>query len=655
MKLFPTPAELLSEQGPLASAISGFLPRASQQAMADAIGETLDNGDSLVCEAGTGTGKTFAYLTPALVSGKKVIISTGTKNLQDQLFHRDLPVVRDALKLPVSIALLKGRANYLCLQRLQQSGQTGELFPDRRTVDHFEQVRAWAGRTRAGDIAELSGIPEKSEVWRKVTSTAENCLGQQCPKFNQCYLLKARRKACEADVLVINHYLFFADMALRDEGFGELLPGTEAVILDEAHQLADIATNFFGIAFSGKQCDELCRDSIAAEKIEAGDCPDIARLAGETEQATRNLRAAFGKTPQRSAWHVLSRNTAFGEALTALRDKLKALENALKEIAKRGKALESCSRRSGDLSEHLELITVNPPEDQVQWFETFPRGFMLHLTPLAVADGFQSFREAQKCAWVFTSATLSVAGNFSHFCNELGVVDARTERWESPFDFSRSALFYVPQGMPEPRNSGFTQATVNAALPILAASRGRAFLLFTSHRALQEAAELLENKKLDFPLLVQGSMPRNELLAQFRTLGNAILLGTGSFWEGVDVRGEALSCVIIDKLPFASPGDPVMEARIKHMRNNGGNPFMDYQLPQAAIALKQGTGRLIRDVTDRGVLVLCDPRLVSKPYGRVFLDSLPPMPKTRRLEKVQAFFANDDMNYGVSRPSVQCH
>ncbi len=639
MKNPPSAADVLAENGLLAKKIPAFAPRQAQREMAGAIEKVLADGATLVCEAGTGTGKTFAYLVPGLLSGQRLLISTGTKTLQDQLFKRDLPLVRGALGLPITIALLKGRSNYLCLHRLKLAEQGSVMFSDLKTVEHLMQVKDWAGRTRSGDVAELSGIADDAPIWGQITSTSDNCVGQECPDFEHCWVLKARRKANAADVLVINHHLFFADMALSEEGFGELLPSVEAVIFDEAHQLPDIAANFFGSQISSRQCLELCHDSVNAEQLEAGDCPIIAQQAKKLEDTVRALRSAFDDIPERGGWHYLSHNEHFQRAVADVRDKLKNLQDSLERIAERGKSLENCYLRSRDLQARFGDIIDHPPDGQIQWYEVFKRSVVLRLTPLSIAERFHSYQSNQRRAWIFTSATLSVGNLFEHFCAQMGLQDVQTQRWESPFDFRHSALLYVPSDLPEPRSENYTRHLVLCALPVLEASRGRAFFLFTSHRALREAGKLLEEAGLPYPLLVQGSLSRGQLLERFRELGNAVLLGTGSFWEGVDVRGEALSCVIIDKLPFASPGDPVMEARIQHLREAGGNPFRDYQLPQAVITLKQGSGRLIRDVTDRGLLMLGDPRLVEKPYGRTFLDSLPPMPKTRKLEVVQRFFS----------------
>jgi ATP-dependent DNA helicase DinG len=628
--------DILATDGPLARLLPGYAARPQQQEMAEAVAEALANNSSLVAEAGTGTGKTFAYLVPALMSGQKVIISTGTKNLQDQLFHKDLPLVRKALSLPVDVALLKGRANYLCLHRMELALSEGR-FLSRSHVADLQSVREWASRTRSGDIAELSELPEESPVWPQVTSTADNCLGAECDHIESCYLSIARRRAQEADVLVVNHHLLFADMALKDEGFGELLPGANAFILDEAHQLPDTASNFFGTTVSANQLLELSRDTIAEDIREAGENRQLQILAEKLEKAVRDMRLVFGQEQRRGPWREQSGGADMQAAITEVGEGLDHLLETLKPLAVRGKGLEGCLERAELLAERFALLTGPTPAGFIHWYETHTRSFSLNLTPMDVAKLFQAQVKARPCGWVFTSATLAVGDSFEHFTSQLGIQEALTRRWDSPFDYPHQAVLYVPEGMPDPNSPGYTAAVVEQALPVLEASGGRAFMLFTSHRALKQAAELI-SARIPYPLLVQGDAPRTRLLEQFRELGNAVLLGTGSFWEGVDVRGEALSCVIIDKLPFASPGDPVLQARIDAMREAGGNPFMDYQLPQAVITLKQGVGRLIRDVNDRGVLVLCDPRLGSKPYGRIFIDSLPPMSKTRKLEVVQRFF-----------------
>jgi len=632
-----TAAELLGAEGPLARGLPGFAPRPQQQAMAAAVASALRDHTVLVVEAGTGTGKTFAYLTPALLAGARVIISTGTKNLQDQLFHKDLPVVRQALAVPVKAAMLKGRSNYLCRHRLALA-EAGGRWRRREQAAEFSRIHAWAPRTRSGDIGEIPDVAETSPVWPQVTSTADNCLGQECACWQDCFVVKARRRAQEADVLVINHHLFFADMAIREEGFAELLPGADAVILDEAHQLPEIAGLFFGLSLSSRQLGELAQDTVAEQQRDAPDFPVLRERAALLDRAVAALRLALGQEARRGPWRTVAGQSAVIAALAELAGAIEQLGQALKEAAPRGKGLDSCCQRRGDLAQRLSKLTQPATDTDIHWFETRPHGFTLNLTPLDIAPVFHGFMTKRRSAWVFTSATLAVGESFEHFAGRLGLADPVTLRLDSPFDFARNALLYHPPGLPEPASPHYLEAYVAAVLPVLAASQGRAFLLFTSHRALNEAAASL-NGRAPYPLLVQGSLPKGALLARFRALGNAVLLGTASFWEGVDVRGEALSCVVIDKLPFDSPGDPVLQARIEALRRQGGNPFLEYQVPQAVIALKQGAGRLIRDVSDRGVLVLCDPRLLSKSYGRFFLDSLPPMARTVRLADVQAFFA----------------
>ncbi|MCW8840805.1 MAG: ATP-dependent DNA helicase [Gammaproteobacteria bacterium] len=631
-----TAAEALSRDGPFARLLPGYAVRTQQQEMASAVEQALAQEGLLVAEAGTGTGKTFAYLVPALLSGKRVIISTGTRNLQDQLFHKDVPLVRKALAVPVDVALLKGRANYLCLHRMELAQSEGR-FLSRSQLAELQQVKKWATQTHSGDIAELHDLSEESPLWSQITSTADNCLGNECDYLERCHLAHARRRAQEADVLVVNHHLLFADMALKDEGFGELLPGANAFIIDEAHQLPDTASNFFGTTISANQLLELARDTIAEDLKEAGESRQLRLFAEKLEKAVRDMRLVFDVNPTRGSWRDLSGRETVQAASDEVTACLASLFGCLKPLAVRGKGLEACFERAELLQQRFTLLTGPTPEGFIHWFETHTRSFSLNLTPMDVATLFRAQLDAHPASWVFTSATLAVGESFDHFTHQLGLERATTARWESPFDYPHQALLYVPENMPEPNSPGYTEAVVEQALPVIEASGGRTFLLFTSHRALKQAAELIR-ERIGYPLLVQGEAPRTVLLDRFRELGNAVLLGTGSFWEGVDVRGEALSCVIIDKLPFASPGDPVLQARIEAMRRAGGNPFMEYQLPQAVITLKQGVGRLIRDVNDRGVLMLCDPRLGSKGYGRVFIDSLPPMSKTRKFAVVERFY-----------------
>jgi len=624
------PAALLGPGGPVARHLPHFRPRPQQQAMAAAVAHAIEHGETLVMEAGTGTGKTFAYLVPALASGARVIVSTGTRTLQDQLYHKDLPRIREALAAPVRVALLKGRANYLCPQRLQRHLAEGRL-PGLEQVHQLQRIHAWAQATTSGDIAELADIPEDAPVWSLATSTSDNCLGQECPHLQDCPLARARQNAQEADLVVVNHHLLLADLALKEEGFGRLLPAADAVILDEAHQLPDIAGQFFGLALGSRQLEELARDAESAAEAEAADRLDDYRACGaELGRALDTLRArlpAPGRHP--------GRDLPDG-ALDALHPPLERLHARLEADAPRGPALAACQRRAEQHLAALRHLAQPAPPEQVRWLETRPRSFTLHQTPLDVGPDFKHAMDEHPGAWIFTSATLAVNGDFGHFQRRLGLAEARCLTWESPFDYRRNALLLCPEDLPLPNDPRHTRAVVEAAIPLIEAAGGRTFLLFTSHRALQSAAALLR-ERLDRPLLVQGEGARGHLLSRFRREPASVLLGTGSFWEGVDVQGPGLSCVVIDKLPFAAPGDPLTQARIDALREQGEDPFTHYQLPQAVTALRQGVGRLIRGPEDRGVLAICDPRLVERRYGRIFLDSLPPMARTRRLAVATAF------------------
>jgi len=635
-------AEVFGAGGALSRAISAFRVRPQQVEMAQAIAQAMRENGLLVTEAGTGTGKTFAYLVPALLSGGKIILSTGTKNLQDQLFNRDLPTVRDALQVPVSTALLKGRANYVCHHHLQGALADGR-FASREDVAHLHRIARFAKVSKSGDKAELADVPENAPAWQSATSTRENCLGQECKEYKDCFVMAARREALNADVVVVNHHLFFADVMLKDEGMAELLPACNTVILDEAHQLPETATLFFGESLGSGQLLDLCRDTLVEAVANAGDVPELRPAVAAVEKASRDARLALPLDAARVAHAAALQRESFRESLVVLNDSMKKLSGLLETQAQRGEGLENCWRRALDLHARLDRWRDPGSEGTVRWTETFSASFQLNAAPLDIAKIFRKQLEGHPRAWIFTSATLAVNRDFTHYIGEMGLDQARTAYWDSPFNYPEQALLYVPEGLPEPNDVAHTAAVVEAAWPVIAASRGRAFLLFTTLRAMRRAHELLqerfEREGIAYPLLLQGEGTRTELLERFRRLGNAVLVASQSFWEGVDVRGEALSLVVIDKLPFAPPDDPVLAARIEHLTKQGKNAFMDYQLPRAAISLKQGAGRLIRDEADRGVLMICDPRLISKPYGRRIWKSLPAMRRTRLLDEVTEFFA----------------
>lgn len=638
--------DLFSASGTLAKGIDGFRPRQSQTDMARAVADTIQSRGTLLAEAGTGTGKTFAYLVPALLWGGKVIISTGTKNLQDQLFLRDIPIVRQAMNAPVTVALLKGRANYLCHFHLERTQQNGRLT-SRDDVGYLRDIARFIKTTSSGDKAELSRVPENALIWNLVTSTRDNCLGAECTYYQDCFVMKARKEAQQADVVVVNHHLFFADVALKDTGVAELLPTANTVIFDEAHQLPDTATLFFGDTVSTSQVMELCRDVLAEGLTHARDGADWGAVVSTVEKASRDLRLTFPPEGTRLALEQIAQSSPFFPALEHLKSMLKQMAEVLSSQAERAETIEQCRVRTIEITAQLEAWNhvgqVDEHAAKVLWVEAFSQALQLHQTPLSIAPIFSKQREGPPRAWIFTSATLAVKNDFSHYTDQLGLSDEPAKSWPSPFDYANQALLYVPAHLPPPNSPGYTDAVVDAALPVIEAAGGRAFVLCTTLRAVKRVAERLreifEQKKYNWPLLVQGELGRTELLSQFRASGNAVLVGSQSFWEGVDVRGDALSVVIIDKLPFAPPDDPVLAARIAEMEKRGLNGFMHHQLPEAIINLKQGAGRLIRDENDRGVLMICDSRIISKPYGRRIWQSLPAFRRTREIGTVQEFLS----------------
>jgi ATP-dependent DNA helicase DinG len=594
----PLPADeqleaVFSAGGALSRAVPGFRVRRQQVEMAQAIAQAMRDNSLLVAEAGTGTGKTFAYLVPALLSGGKVIISTGTKNLQDQLYNRDLPTVRAALKVPLSTALLKGRANYVCHHHLEVALADGR-FASREDVAHLHRIARFAKVSKSGDRAELAAVPENAAAWQSATSTRENCLGQECRQYKECFVMAARREALSADIVVVNHHLFFADVMLKDEGMAELLPACNAVIFDEAHQLPETATLFFGESLGSGQLLDLCRDTLVEAIAGAGDVPELRPAVAAVEKASRDVRLALPLDSARLSYAAATAKEAFKEALVILEDRLKKLATLLEAQAPRAEGLENCWRRALDLHARLGRWLDAESEGMVRWTETFSASLQLNAAPLEIAEIFRKQLQGRPRAWIFTSATLAVNRDFTHYTGEMGLDAARTACWDSPFNYPEHALLYVPDGLPEPSDAAHTAAVVDAAWPVIEASRGRAFLLFTTLRAMRRAHELLQERfeaaGVDYPLLLQGEGTRSELLERFRRLGNAVLVASQSFWEGVDVRGEALSLVVIDKLPFAPPDDPVLAARIEYLNKQGKNAFMEYQLPRAAISLKQARG-----------------------------------------------------------------
>ena len=630
-------AELLDVGGPFESVLPGFAPRDEQLQLAAAIEKAITTGGTLVAEAGTGIGKTLSYLVPVLSGKERAIISTGTKTLQDQLYFRDLPLVKKALKSTHKTALLKGRGNYLCLYRMEQARTDGRL-PSRESVAELEDIRQWATQTVDGDLSLSSVIAEDSELWPLVTSTAENCLGSDCPDFEACFVARARREAQDADVVVVNHHLLFADMAIKHSGFGEVLPGASVFIVDEAHHAPETASQFFSTSLSSRQISDLCSDLLVEAAETSGGLAVVRNEVAHCKQTLKAFQAVCtDRLDERGSWQEMLDQHSVRDALQALDSAVAALKPVVMPLEGASKGMNACLHRFAAIQAHFDHLDKPVPATEVRWFERRGQGVSINTTPLDVSSVFSSFREQLDAAWVFTSATLSVNGKFDHFIQQLGLKDADTLNLDSPFDYANHALLWLPENLPEPREPRFVPELLEQVVPVLKASQGRAFMLFTSHRALRQAAELLKDKT-DYPLFVQGDMPRSMLLEAFRASGDGILLGSASFWGGVDVMGEALSLVIIDKLPFAPPNDPVMVARSNELRQHGGNPFMELFLPQAVIALKQGAGRLIRDVNDRGVLVICDPRLRTKSYGSLFLESLPPMRQVSERSEVITFF-----------------
>lgn len=633
--------EFFGAHGALADCLTGFAPRSEQLEMAREVADAIASEHNLVIEAGTGTGKTLAYLVPALLSGQRIIISTGTRTLQDQLYHRDLPMIGRALGRPVDVRLLKGRSNYLCRYRLDMAAESFDGPVPQRLVAGLRRLQAWSGRTQTGDVAEVDGVAEDSPLWPRITSTIENCLGSKCPRFDDCHVVAARQAAREADLVVVNHHLLMADLTMKEEGFGELLPGADTVIVDEAHNFPEVAQAFFNRSLGSAQVQDLVRD-IRHEAVTAGWYgPELDRAGDDVRTSTADAKLTLPAVESKIAWAEAGER--FAVAFGGLRESLSGLKDILDQNRAESAGLVRCGERLAAMLLVAEQILDTDDEAGLRWIRSGPRNFTANLTPLDSSTEIESLLSARSCTWIFTSATLAVKDDFSHFTQRLGITNIAMRQILSPFAYPEIARLYLPTGLPEPNSPGYTEQVVAAMEAAVQASQGRAFLLFTSHRALRRAAEILgDTPGFDYPLLVQGTAPRSRLLEQFARLGNAVLLGTATFWEGVDIRGHDLVLVAIDRLPFASPGDPMVAARLEAIRRQGGNPFRDYQLPQAVLSLKQGVGRLIRDYDDYGVVMICDPRVTQKSYGRTFLASLPPMPQTRELADIEDFFSLKD-------------
>lgn len=628
--------QAFSDDGLLSQNIKGFRPRAAQLEMAQAVGKAVKFANPVVVEAGTGTGKTFAYLVPALLSGKKTIVSTGSKNLQDQLFNRDLPTIQKALKYKGKVALLKGRANYLCLERLDQVVAMGVLG-DKSVLADLKKVSKWHNSTKTGDLSECITIAEDSPILPQLVSTMESCLGSDCPHFKDCYVVQARRKAMEADVVVVNHHLFCADMAVKETGFGELIPEAELVIFDEAHQLPDIASQYFGQSLSSRQLFDICKDTNIVYRTELKDVAQLGKASDHLTKVVQDFRLLMGGEGQiRGNLRDLFRDKKVVDGLVKVAENIDFLSDVVKKSLDRSETLDKIFERLAEVKIQLKKLMDTTVTGYCYWYEANGRYFGLHITPLTVADKFGEQLKNQQIGWVFTSATLEVGGKFDHFCQRLGIENAVQLVLQSPFDYQNQSLLCVPRYLPDTNKLHTLTALGQMLMPVIEANNGRCFLLCTSYYMMRGLADFLrEHSSLN--VLLQGETSKSRLLEKFVQEEHSVLVATQSFWEGIDVRGDDLSLVIIDKLPFTSPDEPLLKARMEDCRLQGGEPFNDIQIPEAVITLKQGVGRLIRDVTDRGVVIICDSRLVMRNYGQTFLKSLPPAKRTRDLDQVIRF------------------
>lgn len=634
--------EWLGSQGPLAQQLTNFQPRDAQQKMAHAVYNAINHEQHLICEAPTGTGKTLGYLFPIFLSEKRALVSTGTKHLQKQLFEKDLKLAKKTLNKPLVYSLLKGRRNYLCQYRIEQFGQEHKMLPSKYVYNDLQVIQQWAASTQTGDTADLSSLPEESESWQYATSTADNCLGRECPYYDDCFVVRARNRALESDIVVVNHHLLLSDIVVKDEGFGALLPKADSIIIDEAHQFPEIARMFFGKQFSSRQTMNLIQDVLLEQATAAKDNEDLPELARIIEKQLKDARLGFGQGVKRNSWDIQASMQL--QVLDELNESLLMFAEALDDQRVRSEGLDRCASRAESLVNNF--IDALPDEEtaSLYWYETYSQSFMLHSTPMDIGEKFQDVAKQHGKHWVFTSATLSSRNSMDYFKQELGFVDdaanpqpaIETLILDTPFNFKQQALLVSPRGMPDTFTREFDESFIELAKSVVKTSKGRCFILCTSHRMLNELAQAFAYNN-EMIVLVQGQQSRDQLLKRFRKEQPAILIGTSSFWEGVDVQGDDLSCVIIDRLPFASPDDPMVKARETWLKQKNMQPFMHYSLPNAVIKLKQGVGRLIRSNQDKGVIIIADSRLITKNYGKVFLESLPDMSRTRDLNKIKAF------------------
>ena len=644
--LFERVAAALADEGQLASALEGFEIRPGQRDLAAHVASVFERGGTLLAEAGTGTGKTLAYLLPAILSGKRVLISTGTRTLQDQIFYKDLPALARALGTPVKAAYMKGRTNYLCLHRFDRLNEAEAALPDsdRRWM---QQIAEWASVTNTGDRAEIDDLPDDIRLWSELTATTEQCLGRDCPQYDACFITRMKERAAAADLVIVNHHLLCADASIRQGGYGEVIPDTELAVIDEAHQLEDVVTMYFGVSVGTYRVDELVHDASRAAGLAYVDDADLGMtLATAVSDAQHECRRLFDLVREdvREQTQGGDRLTLSPGALENLQESGSAAIESLERIALAVRSakeapqdLVTIAARAAAIADELKLVLRAGDPSYVHFAEIRGRGVTLRAAPIDVSAIVRSAIVGDRLATVLTSATLAVEGRFDYVQARLGLPDASTIRLPSEFDFRSQAVLFLPPDMPDPRSPEFNRAAAWMIGELVDRTQGRAFVLFTSYQAMRDVHAILD-RRIGWPLLVQGTAPRSALLRDFRNTPNAVLLATASFWQGVDVAGEQLSCVIIDRLPFASPADPLVAARIRAISERGGHPFHEYQVPLATLTLLQGLGRLIRTRADRGVLAVLDPRLRRMSYGQRFLSSLPPAPVTEDLAAVARFF-----------------